>query len=119
MSENFENNTVVEAETTETTNVQPSHGMAVASLVLGILGVVFCTLICCFYYVGIALSVIGLVLAVMAKKNGNDEGICKAGLILSIIGVVFGVLWIILAIVGNQFSSDAVQQFKQWAEKQN
>ncbi|MCL2840238.1 MAG: DUF4190 domain-containing protein [Defluviitaleaceae bacterium] len=51
---------------------QPSHGLAIASLVLGILGG----------------SVVAIILAVIAKKNGNTSGIATAGLVLGIIGTV-------------------------------
>ena len=71
---------------------QPQHGMAVASLVLGILGV-----LCC----GSGLfSVLAIVFSSMAKKAGNQEKITSAGMILGIIGAVICVLAIILNIVG-------------------
>ena len=73
------------------------HGYAVASLVLGIVSIVFC----CCWYIGLICGIVGLVLAIMAKKNGNTEGICKAGLVLSIIGVVLGGVFLILAIIGT------------------
>lgn len=71
---------------------QPQHGMAVASLVLGILGV-----LCC----GSGLfSVLAIVFSSMAKKAGNQEKITSAGMILGIIGAVICVLAIILNIAG-------------------
>ncbi len=77
------------------------HGYAVASLVLGILAIVFC----CCWYIGLILGVVGLVLAILAKKNGNDEGICKAGLVLCIIGTALGAVFLIFAIVGTKVIS--------------
>ena len=74
------------------------HGYAVASLVLGILSIVFC----CCWYLGLILGVVGLVLAIVAKKNGNDEGICKAGLVLCIIGTALGAVFMIFAIIGTK-----------------
>ena len=74
------------------------HGYAVASLVLGILSIVFC----CCWYIGLILGVVGLILAIIAKKNGNQEGICKAGLVLNIIGVAISAIFLILAIVGTK-----------------
>lgn len=58
----------------------PEHGKAVASLVLGIVG------ICCCGICGL----IGLVLSIQAKNAGNQEGICKAGFVL---GIIACVLW--------------------------
>ena len=74
------------------------HGYAVASLVLGILSIVFC----CCWYLGLILGVVGLVLAIVAKKNGNEESICKAGLVLSIIGVAISAVFMILGIIGTK-----------------
>lgn len=51
---------------------QPSNGLAIASLVLGILGG----------------GVIAIILAVIAKKNGNTSGLATAGLVLGIITTV-------------------------------
>lgn len=68
---------------------QPLHGKAVASMVLGIVG-----LCCC----GIC-SIIALVFASQCKSAGNTEGFAKAGFILGIIGCV---IWA-LGIIGNMF----------------
>lgn len=73
----------------------PAHGKAVASLVLGIIG-----LACC----GIC-GLIGLILAVQAKNEGNDEGIRKAGFILGVIAVVIWAIGVFASIVTGAFSS--------------
>ena len=73
----------------------PAHGKAVASLVLGIIG-----LACC----GIC-GLIGLILAVQAKNEGNDEGIRKAGFILGVIAVVIWAIGVCASIVTGAFSS--------------
>lgn len=57
---------------------QPSHGLAIASLVLAFFA-----------------PPVGIILAVIAKKNGNTSGIAKAGLIASIITTVLFVLFVI------------------------
>ena len=67
----------------------PGHGKAVASLVLGIIGVVFWW----FGYsaiVSLVLGVIGLFLAASARKEGNTEGVRTAGFVLCIISTVVG-----------------------------
>ena len=77
---------------------QPKHGFAVASLVLGILSIV----LCCCSYAGIICGILGLIFSILAKKEGNTEGINKAGLVLSIIGVaIFVILIVIGLIIGN------------------
>ena len=86
------------------------HGYAVASLVLGIVSVV----LCCCTWVGIICGIVGLVLAVVAKKAGNTESICKAGLILSIIGIVLSVVLLIfsLAFAGSPAYQQLLQKIQ-------
>ena len=69
----------------------PGYGKAVASLVLGIIGVIlwffgFSTII------SMILGIIGLVLASASKKEGFDGGIRTAGFILSLIALIGGVI---------------------------
>ena len=72
-----------------------SVGMAVASMVLGIVGFLIS---CCFYPVTIVLAVVGLILgAVAIKKGPAGKGMAVTGIILSIISLAFAVLLIILA----------------------
>ncbi|MBQ7954621.1 MAG: DUF4190 domain-containing protein [Lachnospiraceae bacterium] len=70
----------------------PNNGMAVGSLVCGILSLVLCC--CCGF--GIVLSIIGLILGIMSKsKNGGKlSGMAIAGIICSGIGVVAGIIGI-------------------------
>ena len=70
---------------------QAGKGMAIAALVLGILSIIDPTLI-----FGIIAGVVGIVLAVLAKKQGFTGGIATAGLVLSIIGVALNALILIL-----------------------
>lgn len=70
---------------------QIGHGKAVASLVLGIIGVIFWF----FGYssiLSIILGIIGIVLSSMAKKEGNSEGIRTAGFVLSLIAIIGGAI---------------------------
>ena len=62
-----------------------SNGFAVASLVLGIVSIVFN-----FFglsLLGLILGIVGIVLGVVKKKK-NPTGMATAGLVLSIIGTV-------------------------------
>lgn len=88
------------------------HGYAVASLVLGIVSVV---LSCCTW-VGIACGIVGLVLAIVAKKAGNEETICKAGLILSIVGLALAVILLIVSLVlaGSPEYQQFIQKYKKF-----
>ena len=72
-----------------------SVGMAVASMVLGIVGFLIS---CCFYPVTIVMAVVGLILgAVAIKKGPAGKGMAVTGIVLSIISLAFAVLVIILA----------------------
>ena len=82
-------------QTSGTNGQPPAHGKAVASLVLGIAG-----LVCC----GVC-GLIGLILAISAKNEGNDEGIRKAGFILGIIGCALWAVGIVVAVINDSFST--------------
>lgn len=65
--------------------------MAVASLVLGIIGLVIDLLTAgAFGFVGAILGIVGTILGAIAKKN-QPSGMATAGLVLSILALVFGV----------------------------
>ena len=66
-------------------------GMAIASLVCGIVSLV-CT--------GGILSVLALIFGIVAKKQGNKSGMSTAGIILGAIGCALCVIFIALYIVG-------------------
>ena len=62
---------------------EPGKGAAVASLVLGIVGL---------FFAGIILGIIGLVMASSARNQGYMGGIRTAGFILSLLSLIFGAL---------------------------
>ena len=67
----------------------PGKGLAIASLVLGIIAVALWF----FGYsaiISVVLGIIGIILASSAKKKGFDGGVRTSGLVLSIIGLVGG-----------------------------
>ncbi len=69
--------------------------MAVASLVLGIVGLVGSLF--GFGWLAAIIGIVGIILAAIAKKNGQG-GTATAGLVLCIITVVWGLLsWILCA----------------------
>jgi hypothetical protein len=63
-----------------------TNGPGIASLVLGIIGVVI------FWvpFVGLPVSIVGLALAAVGMKRIDGKGFAVAGLVLSIIGVILG-----------------------------
>lgn len=76
----------------------PGHGLAIASLVLGIISI----LSCCCVYLSVLVGVVGVVLAIISKSksySGTMETMAKVGMTLSIIGVVLSVGYIILGVI--------------------
>ena len=76
---------------------QPGSGAATASMVLGIIGVVFWF----FGYgalVSVVLGIIGLILAGNAKKAGNVSGVRTAGFILSLISLIGGAIFFVACV---------------------
>lgn len=67
-------------------------GLAIASLVLGILGIV-----CCCIGVGAIFGLVGLILGIVAinKADSSSKGIAIAGLIVSIIALLLGAYMLI------------------------
>ena len=80
-----------------------NHGYAVASLILGIIGLVTC---CCYGVTAVVLGVIGLILGILSRKHGNNEGISLAGVIISAIslglGLIFGAIMVVAVFVAME-----------------
>ena len=76
----------------------PGHGMAIASMIMGILSLVLWCL--CIGYV--VFGPLGIIFAVVAKKQGSTSGMATAGLVTSIISIATGILyWVVyVAIIG-------------------
>jgi hypothetical protein len=83
----------------------PSNGKAVASMVLGIIGAV-CIVFGVYAFIGMIVSIIGLVLGISAKKQ-SPSGMATAGIVLSIIALALCAITVIscLACVGCIASS--------------
>lgn len=67
----------------------PGHGKAIASLVLGIIGIVLWF----FGYsaiLSLILGIIGLVLSIQAKKEGNNESLRMGGFVVCLISTIIG-----------------------------
>lgn len=80
----------------------PQNGMGIASLVLGILG-----LVCCG---SLLMSVAALILGVMGRKKAQqglatNGGMATAGMILGIVGVALSILALITWAIGG-FNSE-------------
>lgn len=90
----------------------PGHGLAIASLVLGIVSL----LSCCCVYLSVVAGVVGVVLAILSKNKSKEnkfEGMAMAGLVCSIIGVVLSVGYIIfgVAMMNSPAYQDIMEQY--------
>lgn len=74
---------------------QDNKGLAIASMVLGIVALVFS---CCLYYIAIPCAVVGIILGVLnLTKHGANRNMAIAGIIMSAVAVVIAIVVIILA----------------------
>jgi|GEM_PF-2568376 len=104
-------------------------GLAIASLVLGIVSVVLALAgICCCgafsWTLSIVPAIVGLILAIVAKKKGFTGGMVKAGLILNIIAIVVtaiillvSVILIIVALAGGGGFESIMEEFMEGFEE--
>lgn len=69
-------------------------GMAIASLVLGIVSIVFS----CAWYLAIPAAIVGLFLGVTANKAAKS-GMTTAGIVLSVIGLIIAVIWVVVVVI--------------------
>jgi hypothetical protein len=84
-----------------------SKGLAIASLVLGILSL--CASI--GWWCGGPLSVIGLVLGFLGRKSAG-KGLATAGIILSAIGLVLTIVFIIVRLVAGPVMNGVFNQIQ-------
>ena len=71
-----------------------AHGLGIAGMVLGIVGLVF-AFIPCLNIVGIILGIVGVVLAAIGRKKppAGHQGMATAGVVCSILAIVIGAIW--------------------------
>lgn len=72
------------------------RGMAIASMVLGIVGIVFAI---CFFPIGLILGIIGLPLGGVALSRINSGEVIPSGRGQAIAGVVLSILTLVIAII--------------------
>ncbi|WFR66215.1 hypothetical protein P9139_14665 [Curtobacterium flaccumfaciens] len=88
------------ANTPGATPARNTGGLAIASLVLGIVGVIGGIFLA---IVGVVAGIIGLVLGILARRGAASRGIVLGGIILSAVAIVIGIVgYIITGIVLSQ-----------------
>jgi hypothetical protein len=91
--------------------VKKSSGMAIASMVLGIVSFIFS----CVFYISIPAGIVGLILGIISLKNRKGgKGMAIAGVILSGIGLLIAIIVVITAasLINNPYLSDLMQEFE-------
>ena len=74
--------------------VQPK-GLAITSMVLGIVGLVFCWV----WWLGLPASIVGLILGIVALKKGQPRGMALAGIITAGVALALAVIVTIIILI--------------------
>lgn len=69
--------------------------MGVASLVLGIVGLIFSLFFGPLAWLGTVMGIVGVILGALGRKEPEQRGMATAGLVLSIISLSLGVIFTI------------------------
>lgn len=109
---NFSQNEYYDAQNADgNVNVvnKPSMGLAIASMICGILSI----LCCCFSYFGIVLAIAALVMGIISvAQHKGGKGMAVAGIVCGAIGLIFSVTITIFAQIGsNSFTEDRAYEF--------
>ena len=114
---------MAEQEPQPSSSNQP-QGMAIASMVLGIVSVV----LLCVPYIGIPAAIVGLILGIMARKKvaagqAAGKGMATTGMILSIIALALIIILLIvgaslLAVLGGCAAPEMLEEME-WQMEEN
>ncbi len=74
----------------------PANGLAIGSLICGIVSLVCC---CCGGWFSLILGGVAILLAILSKKGQKLSGMALGGLICGIIGAAFGVVCVIASLL--------------------
>ena len=77
---------------TADSTARPADGLAIASMICGILGLVGT----CLYGLGVLPAIAGLICGLMSKTKG---GIRTAGIVCSSIAIGINLLWLIIVVI--------------------
>lgn len=85
---------------TESAYIEPEieKGMAITSMVLGIVSIVTSIICCCIPFISIVLGIVAVILGIIVI-NANKENTIKKGKNFAISGIVLGALGIVFSIV--------------------
>ena len=90
-----------------------SNGLAIAGMVLGIVGLVGI----CIWWLGLPCAIVGLILSMKGKKKaqvtGTGAGLATAGIVCSLIALGLAALGIIFAIIGFAIIAPKAMEMQQ------
>lgn len=72
------------------------NGLAIASMVLGIVSIV----LCCIWYLSIVAGIVAIILGVLHGKNNGKNGMSTAGIVCGVIGIIIAMAIFILGMIG-------------------
>lgn len=80
----------------------PKRALCIVTLVLGI-----CSLVLCWaWYLGLPCAIVGMILGKKALEAGED-GMAKAGRIMSIVGLILGCIFFVIFVIGIIIAASA------------
>lgn len=95
----------------------PGKGLAIASMVLGILGVVNATGFLSVGTFSFVFSLLALIFGCVARKKGYRQGMSTAGIVLGIIGLSLTVILIVLTIFHPYWLDDILNAIMGFSER--
>ncbi|MBP3489008.1 MAG: DUF4190 domain-containing protein [Roseburia sp.] len=76
-----------------------SDGLAVASMVLGIISI----MICIWFYVSLPCAIIGLILGCVYRAKGGKSGMSVAGIACSSVAIALALLMVLLIVLDAMY----------------
>lgn len=77
-------------------------GMAIASMVLGIVSIALCV----YWFIALPAAIVALILGIIARGKGAGVGMAITGIITGAIGTLIGLGFLALTIFGGDFLDD-------------
>lgn len=95
---------------------KPGKGMAIASLVLGIVSLALCL----YWFIALPAAIVAVVLGVIARGKGAGKGMALAGIITGGVGILFGLIMVVLSFSSGSWAEEICkdQTDNPWCEQQ-
>lgn len=88
---------------------QGSNGFSIASMVLGIVSIIFA---CCFWPLSFVTGIVGLVLGILSvKQNRAGKGMAIAGIIMCAVAIVLAIVVVIFVGVAALTNPDWIRYY--------